>query len=43
MYDVFLNYKYVDNLPIFMLLYVDDILLMSPNMNFIESVKCDLN
>lgn len=42
LYDACLYYKFVDNLPTFMLLYVDDILLMSPKVQYLHSVKAYL-
>lgn len=39
LYDACLCYKFVDNLLVFMFLYVDDILLMSPKLKYLHSVK----
>ncbi|KAL2240931.1 UNVERIFIED_CONTAM: Retrovirus-related Pol polyprotein from transposon TNT 1-94 [Sesamum indicum] len=41
-YDHCLYFKYVDNTPIFLVLYVDDMLIASPSLQLIHTLQKDL-
>lgn len=42
LFDSCMHYKWCGSVYVFLLLYVDDILLMSPDFNVLNSVKLDL-
>ncbi|GAB2274148.1 hypothetical protein Dimus_039069 [Dionaea muscipula] len=42
-YDVCLYYAFLDDFPLYLLLYVDDMLLISKSMSLIEKIKKKLN
>lgn len=43
MFHTYLYFKSINVIHVFLLLYVDDILLMSPNMDLISNVKKELS
>ncbi|KAL2250907.1 UNVERIFIED_CONTAM: Retrovirus-related Pol polyprotein from transposon TNT 1-94 [Sesamum indicum] len=42
-YDHCLYFKFLDEVPVFLVLYVDDMLITSPSLNLIESLQNDLS